>query len=66
MRKTCCSRMNCVIYKQLAGIRISETDRQRAAYALRDAEAIANGVIWVRERIASLGAIVLKPSFKQS
>jgi hypothetical protein len=58
--------VKCAIYRQLADVRMSDTDRRRAAYALRDAEAVADGVIWVRDRIASLGAIVLKPAFRQS
>ena len=64
MRKTTCSRTNCVIYRQLDGVRISELDRRRAAYALRDAEAIVDGMIWVRDRMVSLGTLILRPSFK--
>ena len=52
------------IYKQLAEVRISEDDLERARYALRDAEAIVDAVIWVKESIASLGAMPLKPGFK--
>lgn len=46
------------IYAQLADIRLSERDRQRAAYALRQAEAILSAVAWVRESIALLGAML--------
>ena len=66
MRKTTCSRTNCVIYRQLEGVRISELDRRRAAYALRDAEAIVDGMIWVSDRLGSLCALFLKPGFRQS
>ena len=52
------------IYKQLAEVRISEDDLERARYALRDAEAIVDAVFWVKERIASLGTMLLKPGFK--
>ena len=64
MRKANCRSFNCVIYKQLADVRISEIDRRRAEYALRDAHAIVDVVIWVKERMASLGAILPKPSYK--
>jgi len=66
MSKTNCSRMKCVIYRQLANVRITDVERRRAAYALRDAEAIADGVVWVKDRLASLGAMVLKPGFRQN
>ena len=56
--------VNCAIYKQIAEMRISEHDRQRATHALRGAEAIVDAVSWVKERIASLGSMLLKPGFK--
>ncbi len=64
MRKANRKTVNDAIYQWLAEGRISEHDRQRAEYALRDAEAIVDAVIWVKERIASLGAMLLKPGFK--
>lgn len=48
----------------LAEIWFSERERRRAKHALRDAEAIADAVIWVKERGSSLGAMLLKPGFK--
>ncbi len=56
--------VNSAIGKHLAEARISERDRQRALYALRDAEAIVDAVFWVKEKIASLGSLLLKPGFK--
>ncbi|MGH8632840.1 MAG: hypothetical protein ACRET7_01765 [Burkholderiales bacterium] len=56
--------VNCAIYKQIAELCISEHDRQRATYALRGAEAIVDTVSWVKERIASLRSMFLKPGFK--
>jgi hypothetical protein len=47
---------NCAVCQRLAEIQLSDLDRQRAACALRDAEALADAVIWVKDRIASLGA----------
>ncbi|HKA38832.1 MAG TPA: hypothetical protein VKD25_03605 [Burkholderiales bacterium] len=63
MRKTSCS-MKCV-YRQLGDVCMSEVDRRRAAYALCHAEAIVDGVIWVKDQLASLGAMVLKPGYRQ-
>jgi hypothetical protein len=54
MKKANCKRVNCVIYQRIAEIQLGDTDRQCARYALRDAEAIADAVIWVKQRIASL------------
>ena len=64
MRKANRKTVNDAIYKWLAEGRISERDRQRATHALRGAEAIVDAVIWVKERVASLGAMLLKPGFK--
>ena len=60
MSKTNCKKRNCVIYKQLDGMQLSEHERQRARYAVRDAEAIVHALIWVTEGIASLGAVLPK------
>ena len=56
--------VNSAIYQQIAEIRLSKHDRKCAAHALRHAEAIVDAVIWVKESIASLGAMLLKPGFK--
>ena len=52
------------IYRQLSEIRLSAHDRESAARALRQAEAIADAVIWVKEGIASLGAMLPRLGFK--
>ena len=64
MSKSSCKEMNCIVYRRLAEIQMSAFDLQGAAHAMRDAEMIADAVIWVKERIASLGTLVLKPGFK--
>jgi hypothetical protein len=56
--------VNNSICRRLAEVRLSEHDRQRVRYALRDAETIVAAAIWVKERIASLGAMLPKPGFK--
>jgi hypothetical protein len=56
--------MNNVVYQRLAEIQMSPPDRQGAAHAMRDAELIADAVIWVKDRIAALGTLLLRPGFK--
>jgi hypothetical protein len=64
MRKANRKRVNDAIYKRLAEVRMSDRDRERATSAIRHAEAIVDALVWVKERIASLSATVLKPGFK--
>jgi len=64
MRNSNCKRVICVINKRLAEIQLSDLDRQRATYALRDADAIVDALLWVKERIASLAAVLPKLSYK--
>jgi hypothetical protein len=54
----------CIIYRRIAEIRLSDADRQRAVYALRNAEAIVDALMRVKEGIASLGAVLPKLGFK--
>jgi hypothetical protein len=64
MRKAQCRTVNSIVYQRLAEIWLSERERRRTKHELRDAEAIADAVIWVKERVPSLGARLLKPGFK--
>jgi len=64
MTTASCKTMYCSIYKRLAEMPLSEYDRQLAVYAMRDAEAIADAVIWVKEKIAALGAVLPKLGFR--
>ena len=64
MSKANCKSMNCIIYRRLAEIPLSVSDRRSATYAIHDAEAIADAIIWVKDRFASLGAVILKPAFR--
>ena len=64
MSRANCKEMNCTIYRQLAEIRMSASDRQDAAHAMRDAELIADAVVWAKEKIAALGAVLPKLGFK--
>jgi hypothetical protein len=50
------------VYQGLEDVCMSERDRECARYVLRDAEMIADAVIWTRERMASLRGLFVKPS----
>ena len=53
-----------LLEKRLAETHMSEHERNRVLILMRDAETVANAVVWVKDRIASLGALFLKPGFK--
>jgi hypothetical protein len=55
---------NCFIYQRLAEMQLDERDRQLAVGAMRDAEAIADAVIWGKERLESLFAMLPKLGLK--
>jgi len=61
MRK---ANLSSIALNKLASARIPAHERERAEQALRDAEVIVDGILWVGEKIASLGALVLRPGFK--
>lgn len=61
MRK---ANVSCLLEKRLAEIHISEHDRNRALSVMRDAEEIVDAILWAKDKIASIGALFLKPGFK--
>ena len=52
------------IYALIQRAQMSELDRQVAMDAMRIAEAFAEAVLWVKEKLAALGTYFLKPSVK--
>lgn len=64
MRKANLKRVDGIINKRLADARISERDREVAAHAMRRAETIVDAIVWAKEKISSLGALLLSPGFK--
>ena len=52
------------IYRQLQETRMNELDRQLAISSLRNAEAIVDAILWVKNKVTSLGDILLHPSLK--
>ena len=59
-----CNARTCIVYRRLSEIELSAADQQSAMQAMRDADSIADAVIWIKDRIVSLGALVLHPVFK--
>ena len=55
---------NRLLETRLAESHMSEHDRARALSAMRDAEAIAEVIVWAKNKIASIGALFLRPGFK--
>jgi len=53
-----------LLEKRLAETNMSDHDRNHALKLMRDAEAIAEAIVWAREKIASFRALFLKPGFK--
>jgi hypothetical protein len=53
-----------MLEKRLAEIKMSAHDREHALNRMRDAEAIADAIVWAREKIGSIRNLFLKPGFK--
>jgi hypothetical protein len=54
-----------VIYDKINTVRMSESERQVAINAMRDADAIVDAVLWITHKIEQLGAFLfMKPSIK--
>ena len=52
------------VYALIRKAHMSDLDRQIAIDAMRVAEAFADVVLWVKEKVAALGTCFLKPSVK--
>lgn len=52
------------VYASIRATRMSEAERLAAVKAMQDAEAIAEALIWVRDKFAALGNFFLHPSLK--
>lgn len=65
MKKATCNNMNCVIYRQLADVRLSEIARRRAECAARDAHTLVDAVFWFKERLTLLAARLAKLGYKR-
>jgi hypothetical protein len=53
------------IYQKINAARMSESERQTALFAMRDAELVVDLFLWVARKIEQLGArLFLKPGLK--
>jgi len=52
------------IYARIREVQMSESDRQYSVDALRQAERLVEAFLWVKEKLADVGHIFLKPSLK--
>jgi Tat protein secretion system quality control protein TatD with DNase activity len=64
MRKVNQNAVGSDVYALIQRARMSELDRQVAVDAMRIAEAFADAVFWVKEKVAAIGTCFLKPSVK--
>ena len=64
MRKVNQSAVGSDIYALIRRAQMSDLDRQVAIDAVRIAEAFADAVLWVKEKVAAIGTYFLKPSIK--
>jgi len=64
MRKSNQTAVGSDIYELIPAARMNEHERQIAVSALRDAEAIVDAIVWVKDKVAALGDYLLKPSLK--
>lgn len=65
MRKYKEIKVSSTIYDQIQASRMTEAERQVAINALRDAELLADAMVWVAKKIEQLAArLFLKPSLK--
>lgn len=64
MRKANQTAFGSEVYALITQSRMSESERRTALVAMRNAEAIMNTIVWVKERISALGSYFLKPSLK--
>ena len=56
--------VNTGIYARIRELPIAAADREQAIQALRQAERVANLLMAIKEKLASIGAAFLKPSLK--
>jgi len=51
-------------YARLREVRMSRADRQNATTALEQAERLVGVYLWLKEKLADIGHVFLKPSLK--
>ena len=56
--------LNSGIYAHLREVRMGGGDRQNAINALEQAEQLVGVYLWLKEKLADIGHVFLKPSLK--
>ena len=64
MRKGNQKRLGTDLYALVEKAQLSERDRQVAIDAIEAAEKVTSAVLWVKDKVASMGNWFLKPSVK--
>jgi hypothetical protein len=64
MRETNQRVLNTAIYARIRELQISQVDRDNAIRALEQAERITGVYLWLKEKLATVGNVFLKPSLK--
>ena len=64
MRKINQTTVGSDVYALIRRAQMNDLDRQVAIDAMRVAEAFADAVFWVKEKVTAIGTFFLKPSMK--
>ena len=56
--------VNGLLEKRLAETHMSEHDRNHALNLMQEAEAIADAIVWIKDKVASVRTLFLKSGFK--
>jgi hypothetical protein len=64
MRKANGNTSDRLLEQRLAEAHMSVRERDHALELMHDADEFADAILWAKEKIASLGAIFMKPGFK--
>jgi hypothetical protein len=59
------SKFGSVIYDRINAVQMSDSERRTAINAMRDADALVDGILWFTHKVEQLGAFLfMKPSIK--
>lgn len=65
MREDLEIKIGSTVYDRISTVRMSDSERHAAIHAMRNAEAIADAIVWVERKISQLGArLFLRPGLK--
>lgn len=65
MKDTIEIKFGSIIHDRISTVRMSDTERQTAINAMRDADALVDAILWVTRKIEQAAAFLfMKPSIK--